>query len=83
MQDVMLCLLGVAATLPSYSGVMVLVTLPECYFSCDYSFSCEPWGHETEVCCSREGKVKHQRDRELFDRKEGGSCWSERKLENP
>lgn len=27
--------------------------------------------------------MKHQRDRELFDRKEGGSCRSERKLENP
>lgn len=26
--------------------------------------------------------MKHQRDRELFDRKEGGSYWSERKLEN-
>lgn len=38
MQDVMLSLLGVAATLPSYSGVMVLVTLPECYFPCDYFF---------------------------------------------
>ena len=33
MQDVILCLPGVAATLPSYSGVMVLVTL---VISCDY-----------------------------------------------
>ena len=38
MQDVTLCLLGVAATLPSYSRAMVLVTLPECYFPCGSFF---------------------------------------------
>ena len=38
MQDVTLYLLGVAATLPSYSRAMVLVTLPECYFPCGSFF---------------------------------------------
>lgn len=81
MQDVMLCLLGVAATLPSYSGAMVWVTLPECYFPCNSFFPVNT-GVMKLRCVAPEKEKSNIRDSEGFDRKEGGSCWSESKLEN-